>query len=598
MKNSIFKQTLKAHWFGLCVVITLRIASIIGLMFVATYMSKMIASVTGAEIDSAKNILLTLLIFSLLSSALNTLGNIANRFFLNSMLNKVRNEVFAHMQKLSIQTFESLPTGAMLNLVYSDTDNIFGNFFSLLSILYDTLYVLAIICYIFVFSPLIGAILLVGSIIVIAIGAIRIKKINSYIRVRRRVTNKYKSIVNECIVSEKDVKSHNLNDNLNSSLDGIYDLRKKLKMKVENTRNLNFRESYIIASIMIFAIQILLAFLLRDYGLPVAMAIFIYNYVFIVKNRLVRLIDIFDFYPEFKTSCEKIDEFFDETVYKIEKYGDKTLDNIKGKIEFKNVCFTYDYKYFERTDNFENMSIKEMVAKTKEKSQPVVICEQVLKDVNFVIEPNTKVAFVGFSGSGKTTILNLITKLIDPTSGQVLIDDHDVSTLCEQTLRNNIAMVSQSTYIFSGTIKDNLLLVKPDATDEEINSALDKAFLTDFIAEQPNGILTMVGENGLKLSGGQKQRLAIARAFLKDSKIVVFDESTSALDNSAQTYVQNSIDECQDKTVVIVAHRLSTIINVDKIYFLQNGAIVNSGTFDYLMNNDEAFKELFLTELN
>lgn len=597
MKNSIFKQTLKANWFGVCVFALLQIAGVAALLLVATYVSKMIAAVTGADISSAKNILLTVAIVSLLSCVLRTLGNIASRFVTNKMQQTAMNKVYAHMQKLSIQTMESVPTGAMFNLIYSDTRNMFGNFFGMVEILYDALYVLAIICYIFVFSPLIGGILLAGTVLAVTIGAIRMKKINSYVRVRRRVTGKYKSIVNECITSEKDVKSLNLNDNLNSSFDVFYGLRKNLKMKVENTRNLTFRMTYIFMSIIVFAVQISLAFLLRDYGLPAAMAIFIYNYVYDVKSRLVGLIDMFNIYPEFKTSCEKVDEFFDESIYKVEKYGNKNLDRVKGKIEFKNVNFNYEYKYFERTDNFENMNIKEMIAQTKEKPQSVAISEQVLKDVNFVIEPNTKVAFVGFSGSGKTTILNLITKLIDPTSGQVLIDDHDISTLSEQTLRNNIAMVSQSTYIFSGTIKDNLLLVKPDATDDEIFDALDKAFLTDFIAEQPNGIMTMVGENGLKLSGGQKQRLAIARAFLKNSKIVVFDESTSALDNVAQTYVQKSIDECKGKTIVIVAHRLSTIINVDKIYFLQNGAIVKSGTFDYLLNNDEAFKELFLTEL-
>ncbi len=154
--------------------------------------------------------------------------------------------------------------------------------------------------------------------------------------------------------------------------------------------------------------------------------------------------------------------------------------------------------------------------------------------------------------------------------------------------------------VYDMSIKENLKLAKPDApdvTDNEIADVVERAALKGFIDRLPYKLDTIIGENGLKLSGGQKQRLAIARAFLKDSKIVVFDESTSALDNAAQTYVQNSIDECEGKTVVIVAHRLSTIINVDKIYFLQNGSIVNSGTFDYLMNNDEAFKELFLTEL-
>ena len=597
MKNQVLKSALKAHWFGLCVILLLQIASIGVLLVVATYSSRMIADVTNSDIALAKNILLIIFFVTAIAYLLEGCVNIFSKYITNKMYNSAVKMVFAHMQKLSIQTTDNLPTGAMHNLVYNDTKKIFENFISIVSVVYFYFQALAIIIYIMVCNILIGTILFVGMVISILIGALGMKRIKKITHVNRRVISKYKSLVNECIVSEKDIKSLNLNANLYNALECQYDLKKRIKIKIGNTRNINFRLHQTFIAIVIFCIEIALAFIMRDYGILPAIAIFIFIYSYEVKNKLVKMLDLFNIYPEFKTSCEKIDEFFDESVYKVEKYGDRTLDNVKGKIEFKNVGFTYEYKYFERSDNFENMSIKEMIAKTSEKPHPVAISEQVLKDINFVIEPNTKVAFVGFSGSGKTTILNLITKLIDPTNGQVLIDDHDISTLSEQTLRSNIAMVSQNTYIFSGTIKDNLLLVKPDATDDEINTALSKAFLTDFISEQPNGIMTKVGENGVKLSGGQKQRLAIARAFLKDSKIVVFDESTSALDNVAQTYVQNSIDECKNKTVVIVAHRLSTIINVDKIYFLQNGVIVNSGTFDYLMNNDEAFKELFLTEL-
>ena len=597
MKNEIFKKAFKVNWYWICLLFLILLIKTCVYFFLAINTSKLIADITNADISSAKNVLLSVFVITIITYFFGMLMSILRNFIVNRMYKMSMNKVFAHMNKLSIETMDSIPTGAMLSLISSDTKNVFSNFISLLMLIDSFISATAIIVYIFICSPIIGAILVLGAIICIIIGLKRVKKLNALTRVKRRTRSKYKSLVNECIVSEKDIKSLNLNDNLFNSFDGQYGLYKFLSMENEKARNLSLRFSLIFLAFIFFIVEIVLAFMLRDFGLPVAMAIFIYNYSNNLKSAVFAITNIFNTYPNFKTSCEKLDEFFDESIYKVSKYGDRDLDSVKGKIEFKNVNFSYEYKYYERIDNFQNMNIKEMIAETNKKPQPIAIGEQVLSDVNFVIEPNTKVAFVGFSGSGKTTILKLIAKFLEPTNGQVLIDDCDIQTLSEKTLRNNFAIVSQSTYIFSGTIKDNLLLVKPNATDEEINEALDKAFLTDFIAEQPNGIMTMVGENGLKLSGGQKQRLAIARAFLKDSKIVVFDESTSALDNIAQMHIQNSIDNWSEKTVVIVAHRLSTIVNVDKIFFLQNGEIVNSGTFDYLMNNDEAFKELFLTEL-
>ena len=217
--------------------------------------------------------------------------------------------------------------------------------------------------------------------------------------------------------------------------------------------------------------------------------------------------------------------------------------------------------------------------------------------MSFKIEPNTTVAFVGRSGSGKSTILNLMSKMYEVESGQVLIDDININDFDKQSLRNAISLVNQFPYIFDMSIKDNLLLAKKDATDEEIYDAINKASLKDFIDTLPKGIYTRVGESGIKLSGGQKQRLAIARALLRNSPIIIFDESTSSLDNFAQEEIKHSIDALKGKsTIVIVAHRLSTIKNVDKIFFLENGRIEDIGTFDELFENNIKFKNMFYAE--
>ena len=190
-----------------------------------------------------------------------------------------------------------------------------------------------------------------------------------------------------------------------------------------------------------------------------------------------------------------------------------------------------------------------------------------------------------------------MSKMYEVDDGEILIDDVNINDLDKETLRNSISLVNQFPYIFDMSIKDNLLMAKNNATEEEIWQAIKKSYLDEFIESLPNGIDTVVGESGIKLSGGQKQRLAIARALLRNSSIIIFDESTSSLDNIAQEYVKRSIDELKgSSTIVIVAHRLSTIRNVDKIYFLDEGKIIDEGTFEELFDKDEKFRRMFLAE--
>ena len=241
-----------------------------------------------------------------------------------------------------------------------------------------------------------------------------------------------------------------------------------------------------------------------------------------------------------------------------------------------------------------------MKLKKKEKlklKKKVVSTNKIFDNLSFKIQPNTTVAFVGRSGSGKSTILNLMSKMYEVDEGQVLIDGIDIKDLDKESLRSGISLVNQFPYIFDMTIKENLLLVKQNATDEEIESAIERASLKDFIDSLPNKLDTKVGESGIKLSGGQKQRLAIARAFLRNSPIIIFDESTSSLDNFAQEDIKHSIDQMKGKsTIVIVAHRLSTIRNVDKFFFLDGGKIEDIGTFDELFENNVKFKNMFYAE--
>lgn len=242
------------------------------------------------------------------------------------------------------------------------------------------------------------------------------------------------------------------------------------------------------------------------------------------------------------------------------------INTLQNSIEFKNVSFKYA----------PNLPL-------------------VLENINFKAKAGTTTALVGNSGGGKTTIVNLLPRFYNITSGEILFDDKDIRSINLSSLRKNISVVFQDNFLFSGTIKENILLGKENATDEEINNAVKMAYLDEFIATLDKGIETQIGERGIRLSGGQKQRIAIARAFLKNAPIVVLDEATSALDNKAEAIVQKAIENLmKDKTVFVIAHRLSTIKNADKIIVINKGKIAEEGTHEELLKiANGAYKTLY-----
>ena len=247
------------------------------------------------------------------------------------------------------------------------------------------------------------------------------------------------------------------------------------------------------------------------------------------------------------------------------KENAKTLNRTHSKIEFKGVNFEYI------------------------KNKPV------LKDINLTVKQGETIAFVGNSGGGKTTIVNLLPRFYDVKGGNILIDGVDIRDYTLESLRENIAVVFQDNFLFSGTIRENILLGNQNATDEQISKAIEMAYLDEFIATLKDGVNTQIGERGILLSGGQKQRVAIARAFLKNAPILILDEATSALDNKAEAIVQKAIDNLmKDKTVFVIAHRLSTIQNADRIAVINQGQLVELGNHEELMKIEKGqYKTLY-----
>ena len=243
--------------------------------------------------------------------------------------------------------------------------------------------------------------------------------------------------------------------------------------------------------------------------------------------------------------------------------------SVKGDIEFKNVEFSYDGE------------------------------RKILQDVTFKLESGHSIALVGPSGSGKSTIANLIPRLYDVQGGSVTLDGVDVRKLDLEFLRDNVGIVSQETYLFNGTIRDNLLYAREDATEEELIEACKKANIYDFIEKQENGFDTMVGNRGLKLSGGEKQRLSIARVLLKDPALLIFDEATASLDSISESKIQEAIDPIIDsRTSILIAHRLSTILAADEILVIKDGRIVERGVHSELVKTGGIYTELYETQFH
>ncbi|HHD2745151.1 TPA: ABC transporter ATP-binding protein, partial [Clostridium perfringens] len=265
-------------------------------------------------------------------------------------------------------------------------------------------------------------------------------------------------------------------------------------------------------------------------------------------------------------SMERIFDLMDNLSYEKQIFGDIDISKVEGNIAFENVCFKYN----------EN---------------------DIIKNATFNIRANSKIAIVGDSGSGKTTIFNLLLRFYDISSGKITIDNIDISDFNENSLRNNISIVRQEPFMLNLTIKENLLMVNNKASDNELINACRQANIHDYIMSLPEQYNTVISGNSANISGGQKQRLSIARAILKNSKIILFDEVTSGLDNISQRFIQDSIDNMSENhTVIVIAHRLSTIINSDLIIVIENGEIIGCGKHNKLIKENSKYRELYNAE--
>jgi len=550
--------------------------------------AQFLSHITTGSFETAMRVLLFVGVITLVWRISWYISYIVYYKYSNVIWVEIAQDLTKRSFELSSSTFSDNDSGSFVQRIMSDPNNVLMQLSTLVELITETITNFVIIIYIITLNWIIGVLY---SIVLIALFFLELKrkKVGKANRTKsKKINDKTYSVVNEIIKSEKDIKSLGLEDKLcdisNENLNKLKD--SNMHHDIVDT---NFWNSRCLV-IDIFGIFILfLGIYMMDIGtLTLAAFILLYSY----KGSMYELIwcigSIARNLNEVTVSTSRMFSLYSEELYKADKFGDVNIKNVKGKITFKNVKFAYSDVEEIETKNKKGKVKKELKHNKK---------EPIFNNLSFSIKPNSTVAFVGKSGSGKSTIASLISKLNEVDDGQVLIDNKDIKSLSKQTIRDNISMINQFPYIFDMSIKDNLLMVKKDATDDELWDALTRASFDEDVKAMPNGIETKVGETGVKLSGGQRQRLAIARALLKNAKIIIFDESTSSLDNYAQSNIQKSIENLKGQhTIIIIAHRLSTIKNVDTIYFIEKGEIKGQGNFYELFETNKDFQNMFMIE--
>ena len=479
---------------------------------------------------------------------------------------ELRIDTYNHIQNLEMQWFSEQSTGGLMSVLNDDVNQLerfLDQGANDLLQLATTITVVGSIM--FILAP---------EVALLAVIPVPIIVIGSFI-FQRRIGVRYKKVREE--VGE-------LNSLLNNNLQGITTIKsftaedresERVNLASQSYRNANRDAIRLSASFVpLIRMAILFAFTANMLvggwmALDGELDVGAYAIIVFITQRLLwpltRLGQTFDLYQRAMASTTRVLDLVDTEIGIVE--GNEELENIQGNIVFNNIKFTYPER------------------------------EAVLDEITFNIESGKTVGLVGSTGSGKTTLIRLLMRFHDPLSGQIEIDDKDIKGLTLNSLRGSIALVSQNTTLFPGTVRENIAYGKPNSSEEEILNAARIAEASVFISELPEGMDTNIGEDGHKLSGGQRQRLAIARAVLKDAPILILDEATSNVDNETEAALQRSIEKISvDRTTLIIAHRLSTIRNADMIIVLDSGSISEEGTHDELIKNNGIYSRLWAVQ--
>lgn len=534
-------------------------------IFTPIISANILTNIAEAKFNLAIKLAIVLLLINLLRTLFNAL---AEGLFVRISLkvqHKLTDKLVRSVCDTKMKQLDSIKIGSITERLGMDIHTVSSSYLQIMDVIFEIITNVAFLVYIAILNFWIFLILLLYVVVLYFICAY---KARVWIRGRKQVKalkDKSRSSYIEQINGVRDVKVLNIKENISAYSSDLDTKTISTDLKFSDKRNLIRRVQSIVSSLFMVAFIVLGIVFVNKNLLMLTGFLVIYSYYGRVEGLVSYISSLKENLAEGEISASRVFDIIDSPEKEV--YGNEELDGFSGRVELKNVSFSY------------------------------VDGEPVLNGVNMVFEPNKMTAIVGKSGSGKTTILGLVSKLYETNGGEILFDDKEIKTLTENAIHSNVGVVSQSPYIFNTTIRQNLLFVKPDATDEELIKVLKQAQIYNDIKKSKGGLDAEIGENGIKLSGGQKQRLAIARLLLMDSKVIILDEATSALDNENQNKIVDILEQLKvNKTIIIVAHRLSTIVGADKIYMIDGGENVAEGTHASLMRSCKEYKALYLLE--
>ena len=530
--------------------------------------ARILLDFNGNLYDDLLKVAAFMLIVYTIQNVLFFFSRVIHKKYITKVTYSIQKELMDKTFEVETKHFDKNGTGLFIDRLKEDTSSIANIFDHISDITIEIFSNIGVFVVIFTISKIMFIFFILSGIKDIWLSKIRMKTYYNKLQKIRGIEEKNTGLIGEFIRGVRDIRV------LNAKKVFMNKFEKRIWEANDESINLTAYNSRlwfigdVTNNVFDFLFYLLGVILVKNELLIASNFLVLYMYKSNIRYWFDYLMQLVDVIKSFNFSANRVFEIIDGEKFSKEKFGKKIIKKIKGDFEFRNVSFGYSDK------------------------------KEVLHNISFKVKANTTVGFVGKSGSGKSTIFSLLEKLYEVPDGKIFIDGIDINELSKDSLRDNISIITQNPYIFNLSIKDNLLLAKQNVSKDEMVKACKIACIHDFIEKLPEGYDTIIGEGGVTLSGGERQRLAIARALIKKTEIILFDEATSALDNETQEKIQKAIYNLKGTyTILIIAHRLSTIVNSDKIIMIDKGKIIAEGTHDELMKTSKEYQKLYKADI-
>ena len=566
----IFKY-LTRYKFAIVASLVLALASVAGQLAIPVLQGRAIDKIIGAGNVDIKAILkiITIIVVTMLCVALfQWIMNVCNNKITYSIIRDVRKDAFAKLQVLPVNYVDTHTTGDTVSRIISDVDQFadgllmgFTQFFTGIMTIIGTL------VFMLIYDRIITLVVVFVTPLSFFVASFVSKKTYSMFKKQSETRGEQTSLIDEAIGNGKVVQAYSQEENMLESFDEINDRLGKYSLRAIFFSSLTNPSTRFVNNVVYALVTLVGSFSVISRGLSVGSLSALLSYANQYMKPFNEISGVVTELQNAIACAGRVIDLIEEKGLDMTETDELVVKDGEGRIEMENVCFSYD--------------------KTKE----------LIRDFSLKVKPGQKIAIVGPTGCGKTTVINLLMRFYDVDDGCIKVEDKDIRSVTRKSLRNNYGMVLQETWLKSGTVKENICAGRPDATDEEIVAAAKAAHAHGFIKRLPNGYDTVIGEDGGSLSQGQKQLLCIARVMLCLPPMLILDEATSSIDTRTEMKIQQAFNTMmRGRTSFIVAHRLSTIQSADIILVMKNGNIIEQGNHDELIKKDGFYKKLYYSQ--